>query len=163
MWNGFLTLDGTLWQILFRVVIVYIFMLVALRLFGKRELGQLSAFDLTLLLLIANTVQNAMTGPDTSLDGGILAAVALLALSYAVTWLDSRSILFRKAVIGVPTVLAAKGAVIQRALRREDITEEEFMAALREHGVESMNDVALAVMEVDGSISVIPKDTSQKK
>ncbi len=156
--SGLLTLNGTLWQIMLRTAIVFVAVIAGLRLFGKRELGQLSTFDLVLLLLIANTVQNAMTGPDTSLDGGLVAAAVLLVLNYVMSALGVRYRLFRHALSGVPTVLITNGHVNERALSREDITREEMEAALREHNVMAAKDVALAVLEVDGSISVIPKE-----
>ncbi len=149
--------DGTLWQIALRTAIVFIALITALRLFGKRELGQVSTFDLVLLLLIANTVQNAMTGPDTSLDGGIVAASVLLLLNFGLATASARWGILRHAVIGVPTVLVNQGQVVESALRRQDITSEELSAALREHGVTRMSDVALAVLEVDGDITVVPK------
>lgn len=152
-----LTLDGSLWLIMLRTAIVFVAVLAGLRVFGKRELGQLSTFDLVLLLLIANTVQNAMTGPDTSLDGGLIAATVLLALNFGLSELVSRSRLVEREVVGVPTVLITNGTVNAAALRREDLTNEELRAALREHGVEHERDVALAVLETDGSISVITK------
>jgi uncharacterized membrane protein YcaP (DUF421 family) len=149
--------NSTLLQIALRTAIVFVAVIAALRLFGKRELGQLSTFDFALLLLIANTVQNSMTGPDTSLDGGIVAAGMLLALDVGLSAASARWHWFRQAVIGVPTVLVSQGKVNERALRREDITHEELRAALLEHGVEKLADVALAVLEVDGSVSVVPK------
>jgi len=158
--RGLLTLDGTLWQIMLRTVIVFVAVIAGLRLFGKRELGQLSTFDLVLLLLIANTVQNAMVGPDSSLDGGLVAAAVLLILNYGMSSLGVRYRLFRHALSGVPTVLITNGRVNESALQREDITYEEMQAALREHNVLATKDVALAVLEVDGSISVIPKEVN---
>ena len=158
---GILTLDGTLWLIIARTFIVYIFVIAGLRLFGKRELGQLNTFDLVLLLLIANTVQNAMTGPDTSLNGGILAAIVLMLMNYLFSWLNVQFVWFRHAVSGVPTVLINHGTLNQRGLQREDITHEELHAALREHGVDQISDVALAVLEIDGSISVLTNDAGE--
>jgi uncharacterized membrane protein YcaP (DUF421 family) len=130
-----------------------------LRLAGKREIGQMTAFDLVVLLLIANAVQNAMVGPDTSLTGGILAAAVLLVMNSLVARLRLRSARLRGLVEGTPTLLVVHGQVIQEHLRREGVDEQTLMAALREHGVEAVDGVEMAVLEVDGSISVVPVGT----
>ncbi len=129
-------------------------MLAGLRLAGKREIGQMTAFDLVVLLLIANAVQNAMVGPDTSLTGGILAVGVLLVMNTIVSRLRLRLPWFRNLVEGTPTVLVRSGEIIQKSMRREGVDEQTLMAALREHGVAKLENVELAVLEVDGSISI---------
>lgn len=142
--------------IILRTTAVYLVILIGLRLSGKREIGQMTVFDLVVLLLIANAVQNAMVGPDTSLIGGVLAAIVLLAVNALVARLRLRSPRLRHLVEGTPTLLALHGAVIPEHMRREGIDEESLLTALREHGVVDISEVEMAVLEIDGSISVVP-------
>jgi uncharacterized membrane protein YcaP (DUF421 family) len=142
--------------IIVRTAAVYLVILTGLRLSGKREIGQMTVFDLVVLLLIANAVQNAMVGPDTSLIGGVLAAVVLLAINAFVARLRLRSPRLRHLVEGTPTLLVLHGKVIPEHMRGEGIDEESLLAALREHGVAEISEVEMAVLEIDGSISVVP-------
>jgi uncharacterized membrane protein YcaP (DUF421 family) len=139
-----------------RTLVIYIVILAGLRLSGKREVGQMTVFDLVVLLLIANAVQNAMVGPDTSLVGGILAAVVLLLVNAGIARLSLSWPRLRHVVEGTPTLLVLHGEVIAEHMRKEGIDEETLLAALREHGVEKISDVEMAVLEIDGSISVVP-------
>ena len=143
-------------MIVLRTVVVYIVLLLALRLAGKRELGQMTPFDLVVLLIIANAVQTAMVGPDTTLTGGLVAAFVLLGVNRLVDRLGLRSTRVRHVLIGTPTLLVHDGQLVQANLVREGILEDEVLEALREHGVDSPVNVKLAVLEVDGSISVVP-------
>ncbi len=118
----------------------------------------MTPFDLTLLLLLSNAVQNAMTGPDTTLAGGAVAAGTLLLMNYVVADLAGVNRRFRKLVQGQPSLLVHDGRVIEAHMAREHITMDELQRAVREHGIGSMHDVALAVLEVDGSISVLKYD-----
>ncbi len=145
-------------EIVLRCLIVYAFILVGLRLTGKREVGQMTPFDLVLILLIANAVQNAMVGADSSLVGGLIAAGVLLLLNFAVARLVPRSRALASLVKGHATLLVNRGIVLQAHLAHECITNDELMAALREHGVAHLDDVRLAVLEVDGSISVLKNE-----
>jgi len=149
--------------ILVRTLSVYLVILVGLRLSGKREIGQMTVFDLVVLLLIANAVQNAMVGPDTSLVGGILAAVVLLSVNALVARLRLRWPRLRRWVEGTPTLLVLHGKVLPEHIRREGIDEETLLAALREHGVAEIGEVEMAVLEIDGSISVVPVDEGTKR
>lgn len=151
-----LELAVSVWDIALRTAVVYLVVLVGLRLAGKREIGQMTAFDLVVLLLIANAVQNAMVGPDTSLTGGILAALVLLLLNAAVARLRLRWPPLRRLVEGSPTLLVLRGQVLADHLRREGLDQETLEAALREHGVADLSAVDMAVLEIDGSISVVP-------
>jgi len=149
----------TSWAVLLdvalRTTIVYLALLVGLRLTGKRQLGQLSVFDLVLLLVIANAVQNAMVGADTSVWGGLVAAGVLLGWHRVIGWVRRRSKKVARLLGGSPTLLIHNGHVLPDALAREDLTEAELLQALREHGVATPADVRLAVLEPDGMISVI--------
>lgn len=147
------------WEIVARTAIVYVALLIGLRLAGKRELGQMTPFDLVVILLIANAVQNAMVGPDTSVTGGIIAAAALISINYAVALGRQRLPWLRRGVEGSPTLLISDGKFITEHLRREGLDEDEVMMAIREHGVASPEEVRLAVLETDGSISIVPTST----
>jgi len=145
--------------IVVRTVSVYLFILVAFRLSGKREVGQLAPFDFALILLIANAVQNAMVGPDTSLAGGLVAAGVLLTVNFALGRLAARNRKVERALRGQARILVNRGRVHDDALRSESISHEELLQALRENGCGTLADCRLAVLEVDGSISVIPQKT----
>jgi uncharacterized membrane protein YcaP (DUF421 family) len=144
--------------IMLRTLVVYVVVLAGVRLSGKREVGQMTPFDLTLLLLISNSVQNAMTGPDTSLAGGVVAAVTLLVMNYLIAEVAGGNRRFRRFVEGQPSLLVHDGEVIASHLAREHIGMDQLHTAMREHGISTMHDVALAVLEVDGSISFLKYD-----
>ncbi len=146
-----------LW-IFLRTATIYVVVLAGVRLSGKREVGQMTPFDLTLLLLISNAVQNAMTGPDTSLIGGVVAAATLLVLNYFVAEVSGGNRRFRKFVQGQPSLLVHDGQVITAHMAREHVSIDELQRSLREHGIANTKDVALAVLEVDGSISCLKYD-----
>jgi uncharacterized membrane protein YcaP (DUF421 family) len=145
-------------NIALRTAVIYAVVLLGVRLSGKREVGQMTPFDLTLLLLISNAVQNAMTGPDTSLIGGVVAASTLLILNYFVADLSGINRRFRKFIQGQPSLLVHDGQIITSHMAREHVSMDELERALREHGIASYHDVALAVLEVDGSISCLKYD-----
>ncbi|HZQ68530.1 MAG TPA: YetF domain-containing protein [Terriglobales bacterium] len=145
-------------EIALRTAVVYAVVLLGVRLSGKREVGQMTPFDLTLLLLISNGVQNAMTGPDTSLLGGVVAAATLLVLNYIVAEFSGVNRRFRKFVQGQPSLLVHDGKVIESHMAKEHVSMDELQRALREHGLASYHEVALGVLEVDGSISFLKYD-----
>jgi uncharacterized membrane protein YcaP (DUF421 family) len=145
-------------QIALRTGVIYLVVLIGVRLSGKREVGQMTPFDLTLLLLLSNSVQNAMTGPDTSLMGGVIAATTLLLLNYGIGTLSGRNREFRRVVQGEPSLLVHDGTAIESHMAREHVSMDELERALREHGIANVKDVALAVLEVDGSISCMKYD-----
>lgn len=143
-------------ELVVRATLVYVVVLVGLRVAGKREVGQFTPFDLVLVLLIANAVQNAMVGADTSLLGGVIAAVTLLVVNFIVGRFTEKSPAARRLILGQPRILIHEGVVQRSALEREGITEDELLGAIREHGLQDIPEVRLAVLEVDGSISVVP-------
>ena len=145
-------------QIVLRTGVIYLLVLIGVRLSGKREVGQMTPFDLTLLLLLSNSVQNAMTGPDTSLLGGAVAASTLLVFNYLVADVSGGSRRFRKLVQGEPSLLVHDGKVIESHMEKERVSMDELHRALREHGIQSVDQVALSVLEVDGSISCLKYD-----
>jgi uncharacterized membrane protein YcaP (DUF421 family) len=142
-------------MIVLRTVVVYAFILVGLRVAGKREVGQLAPFDFALILLIANAVQNAMVGSDTSLVGGLTAAAVLLLLNWGLGRLALRSHRFEHVLRGHARVLISRGRVLQHGLDAEGLTHQDLMQALRENGCPTVEDCRLAVIEVDGTISVV--------
>ncbi len=145
-------------QIVLRTGVIYLLVLIGVRLSGKREVGQMTPFDLTLLLLLSNSVQNAMTGPDTSLAGGAVAAATLLIFNYLVADVSGGSRRFRKLVQGQPSLLVHDGKIIESHMEKERVSMDELHRALREHGIQSVDQVALSVLEVDGSISCLKYD-----
>lgn len=145
-------------EIILRTAIIYFVVLAGVRLSGKREVGQMTPFDLTLLLLISNAVQNAMTGPDNSLAGGIAAAATLLVMNYLIAELSGTNRRFRKMVEGQPSLLIHDGKIIAAHMAKEHVSMDELERAMREHGINTYQDVALGVLEVDGSISFLKYD-----
>lgn len=147
-------------EIIARTAIVYGAILIGLRLGGKREIGQMTAFDLVVILLIANAVQNAMVGSDVSVTGGLVAAAVLLVLNFALGVARERIPLLRRAVQGEPTLLVSHGEFLESHLRREGIDDDLVMMAIREHGIGELKDVEMAVLETDGSISIVPRNSN---
>ena len=139
-------------------VAVYIFMVVAIRLFGKKELAQLSITDLVFILLISNSVQNAMVGSDSTLSGGLVAASSLFIVNYLFKYLLYRFPNLGSMVHGADMMLIYKGQVNQSNLAKARITMAELLEAVREHGVAEIREVDLAVLEADGNISIISSE-----
>jgi uncharacterized membrane protein YcaP (DUF421 family) len=145
--------------IIYRTAIVYGVIVIGLRVTGNRQLGQMTPFDLVLILLIANAVQNAMVGTDVSIFGGLAAAVTLLALNRLTALVTDRLPIFRRALEGQPILLINNGALIEEHVRRAGLTDELVLQSIREHGFENETQVHLAVLEIDGTISIVPSGT----
>jgi uncharacterized membrane protein YcaP (DUF421 family) len=145
-------------DIVLRSLAVYVFMLAAIRLTGKKELSQLNTTDVVLILLISNAVQNAMVGNNTSLLGGLVAAAVLFALSYLLKKVMFKSKTIRDLLTEKPEILIHNGNLDFSMLSKLGITDEELREAIREHGVEKYKEVKLAIMEADGNISIISGD-----
>ncbi|GBL35667.1 UPF0702 transmembrane protein YrbG [Filimonas sp.] len=143
-------------------VIIYLFIIVAIRIFGKKELSQLSVVDLVFILLISNSVQNAMVGDNNEVQGGIAAALGLFISNYIFKWLLRAFPQFSKIAQGDKIMLIHEGHLMKENLKRSMLSMEELEQVVREHGVKSITDVNLAVLEVDGNISVLSKDYSHK-
>ena len=148
--------DVSVLEKILRAAAVYLFLLVAFRLSGKRQIGQLTPFDLVVLLVISNIVQNAMIGNDNSVVGGLIGATTVLVLNYIVVELTFRSKRLRRLVEAQPTLLIHDGRVLHANLRSERVTLDDLNAALRRAGVGDPAGVRAAVLEENGSISVIP-------
>ena len=149
-------------EIVVRVAIVYLFLVVVLRISGKREVGQMSILELIVVLLISDAVQNSMVGDNTTVWAGPVAVLTLLGLDYALAWFTRRSKRFRKVIEGEPRLLVRDGRLLRKALREEKLGADEVETAVRAHGLAKIADVQEAVLETDGSISVIPKSDAQK-
>lgn len=149
-------------SVISRTVAVYFFVILAIRLFGKKELTQLSVVDLVFILLISNSVQSAMIGENTTLTGGLIAASSLFFVNYLLKYLLYRSKKISDFFQGSPFMLIYKGKVLKEHLNRAKITMDELEAVVREHGVESVSKVDLAVLEVDGNISILSEDFRRK-
>ncbi len=147
--------DISLVEKLIRSVAVYLFLLVAFRVAGKRQLGQMTAFDLVVLLIISNVVQNAVIGNDNSLGGGLFGATVIFLLNGLVAWLTFRFKRVERLVEHAPTLLVKGGQILRDNLRRERLSMPEFRAALRRHGVVSVRDVRYVILEEDGHITVL--------
>jgi uncharacterized membrane protein YcaP (DUF421 family) len=142
--------------------VVYLFITLAIRVFGKKELAQLSVLDLVFILLISNAVQNAMVGSDTSLSGGLIAAGTLFLLNFIFKYLLYRSRKLTRLLEGDPVILVSEGSINDQNLRKLRITTDELLEAIREHGVQSIQDVNLAILEVDGNISILSHNFSKR-
>lgn len=151
-----------LYFVIIRSAVIYAFIIIALRIFGKRELSQLSVVDLVFILLISNSVQNAMVGPSTSLMSGILAAGTLFLLNSTLEIFLYKSKGFSKFIQGDPLMLIYDGKVIKEHLKKAKISDDELEAAVREHGVKEFSEVDLAVLERDGNISVLSNNYTKK-
>ena len=142
-------------DIIIRSAAVYLFMLIALRIFGKKELSQLNTADVILILLISNSVQNAMVGSDTSLWGGLAAAAVLFAINFSLKKLMYKYKTFSDFMLEKPEILIHEGKMDFKALSKLNITNDELKEAIREHGIEHFSEVKLAMLEIDGNISII--------
>ncbi len=138
-------------------------MVIAIRLFGKNQLSQLNAGDVVLLLLISNAVQNAMVGENTSLQGGLIAALVLFIANFIVKRFMFSNRKFESFLEDDPVILVKDGKVDEQALNRVKISRSELDEAVREHGVDGIENVKLSVLEVDGNISVISEDEHSKQ
>jgi len=142
---------------------IYLLIILALRIFGKKELAQLSVVDLVFILLISNSVQDAMVSTEhEKFIGGLMAAATLFILNYVLKFISFRSPKVTFLLQGEPVMLIHNGKLLTPNLRKEKITEAELHAAIREHGVESFHDVDLAVMETDGNISILSHNYNKR-
>jgi uncharacterized membrane protein YcaP (DUF421 family) len=138
-----------------RGIVIYAGLLIALRLFGKREVGQFTLYDLVFILLVANALQPAITGPDTSLGGGFVLIVVLVGTNFLVGKLDSMP-RFHRLFTAAPAIIVRNGKYIPEVMRKEGVDQAEVEMSMREHGIVDMKEVQLAVLEPDGTISIVP-------
>jgi uncharacterized membrane protein YcaP (DUF421 family) len=146
------------WEFVIRCVVIDAVLLVALRIFGKRELGQFTLYDLVLILLVANAVQPAMTGPDSSLLGGLIIIATLIMFNFIISRLDANR-LFHRLLVPPPRIIIEGGHYLQGAMEHEGVDHEAVETAIREHGINDVSEVRLGVLEPDGTISIVPTDS----
>ena len=153
MWN----LSVPWWELVLRSAVVYGFLLVLLRMAGKRQVGQLAPFDLVLLLVLSNAVQNSMNGGDNSLIGGLISAFVLVGLNHVIGIATFRSSRLEAIIEGRPQILVHNGRLSDEVMSRAKLTHHELNAALRQSGCANVSEVQAAILENNGSISVLPK------
>lgn len=154
MWQELMRFNVAPVNLAVRALVVYLSVLILLRISGKRQLGQMGATEFVAILLISNAVQNAMNGGDNSLAGGLLLAAVLIALSTLISFLTYRSGFFSTIFEGTPTLLVHKGKLIHRHMVKERLSESELKALLRKQGIHAVHEIATAVLEADGTLSV---------
>jgi uncharacterized membrane protein YcaP (DUF421 family) len=145
------------WEFVLRALLVYGFLLITLRLTGKRQVGQLAPFDLVLLLVLSNAVQNSMNGGDNSVGAGFILVATLLAVNGLMGWITWRSKRAEIFLEGRPQILIHNGVMDERILATERITQHELMASVRQAGLTDLADVRVAILENNGRINVIAK------
>jgi len=150
-------LSAPWWVFVLRATAIYVLVMVLVRLSGKRAVGQFTPFDLVLLILIGNAVQNGINGGDNSLSAAAIMATTLIGLNYALALVTSRSRRAERVIEGVPVLLARDGQVFEAALRRELVSRHDFDEALRMNDISDVADVELALLETNGHISVVAK------
>ena len=138
-----------------RASVVYLAILLLMRLAGKRQVGQMGAGEFTAILLISNAVQNSMNGGDNSITGGLILATVIVTLSYLISYLTFRSKPLEHLIQGHPTILIHKGIILKANLKSEHLTHEDLLIALRKQGVHEIKDIETAILESDGSVSLI--------
>lgn len=151
------TLSIPWWEFVIRCILVYVFLMVILRITGKRQVGQLAPFDLVLLLVLSNAVQNSMTGGDNSLLGGVIAATTLVLLNYLLGIVTARNKRLELLLEGRPQVLIHNGELFEDVMVKAQLTHHELNAALRQAGCICVEDVRSAILENNGSISVVTR------
>ena len=159
MWK----LSAPWWEFVVRGAIVYFFLLILLRVTGKRQVGQLAPFDLVLLLILSNGVQNAMNGGDNSVLSGLILATTLIFLNHGLGYLTYRSRKAETLIEGEPAILIRHGCLMKKAMESQRISELELQTALRNAGCERVEDVYLAILENTGHVSVLKNDDITKR
>ena len=154
--------EAPIWELIARGITIYIFLVVVLRLAGRREMGQLSSFDLVLLLILSNAVQNSMNAGDNSLVGGMISALTLIAINWIVGWAAYRFVWFERIVQGRPTRIVTDGKVHVAALSRERITLEELHSALRKQGIFTIGECRRVILEADGTLTAVRRDVPHR-
>lgn len=154
MWNSLMHFDVMPANLIIRAAVVYLSVLIMLRLGGKRQIGQMGATEFVAILLISNAVQNAMNGGDNSLIGGLVLASVLIILSAAISFLTFRSRIFSALFEGTPRVLIHNGKIVEKNRRKELLSISELHTLLRKQGIFKIDDIRVAILESDGSLSV---------
>ncbi len=156
MWN----IAVPWWELVLRCVVVYTFLILLLRIGGKRQIGQLAPFDLVLLLVLSNSVQNSMNAGDNSLVGGLISAATLVGINAVFGFVTYRSKKLEALIEGRPQVLIHNGRIFEEVMKRAQLTHHELNAALRDAGCSCPAEVHMAILENTGAISVVPRTGS---
>jgi uncharacterized membrane protein YcaP (DUF421 family) len=151
------------WEFIVRAVVVYAFLLILLRFTGKRQVGQLAPFDLVLLLVLSNAVQNSMNGNDGTITSGLILATTLVGLNWLVGWATFHSKRLERIIEGRPTILIHDGVINHKSLECVQMTTHELKAALRAEGCAREEDVRFAILENNGHVTVIRKEEHNRK
>lgn len=146
------------WEFVLRAVVVYVVLLAMIRMSGKRTMGQFTAFDMLLIVLLGNAVQNALLGRDTSMTGGLLLAATLISLNWLVGFATARNKHAERLLEGAPVVLARNGHVYREVLKRELVSRDDFAKAMRESGCSDVSLVRLALLETNGQITIMQRE-----
>jgi uncharacterized membrane protein YcaP (DUF421 family) len=161
MWNAMFDLHLSLGEKIIRAVVIYLFLVVALRLVGKRELSQLNTLDFVVLLAVANAVQNGLIGADNSVTGAVVGAIVLFAVNSALAWVLFRNGRLQRLVEGTPTDLMRDGRILEHALEREELTRDDLLVEIQSAGADSFDDVSSAKLLPNGKVIVEQKEANQ--
>jgi uncharacterized membrane protein YcaP (DUF421 family) len=161
MWNAMFDLHLSLGEKVIRAVIIYLFLVIALRLVGKRELAQLNTLDFVVLLAVANAVQNGLIGSDNSVTGAVVGATVLFAVNSALAYVLFRNSRLQKLVEGTPTELIRDGQILEKALKQQGLTHDDLLEEIQSAGADTFEDVRTAKLLPNGKVIVVPKDTNQ--
>ena len=161
MWNAMFDLQLTLGEKVIRAVVIYLFLVIALRLGGKRELSQLNTLDFVVLLAVANAVQNGLIGADNSVTGAVVGASVLFVVDGVLAFVVYRSRRAQHIIEGTPSLLIKNGEILEDQLRREELTHDDLLAALQSSGAATFDDVERASLEPSGKVVFVPKEPSQ--
>lgn len=155
--DGLLELSAPWWSFVLRAVVIYVVVMVLVRISGKRAVGQFTPFDLVLLILIGNAVQNGMNGGDNSLTGALILSVVLIGLNYLAALLSARSATARRWIEGESVELARDGHIFREVLKRQLVSRADFDKAMRESGCSELDHIERAIMETNGHITIITR------
>lgn len=161
MWNAMFDLHLSLGEKVIRAIAIYLFLVIALRLVGKRELSQLNTLDFVVLLAVANAVQNGLIGADNSVTGAVAGATVLFLVDGALAFVLYRNSRLQRVVEGTPTVLIEDGQVLEDALRREEMTRDDLLVEIQSAGAATLDEVRTASLQPSGKVIVVPKETNQ--
>ena len=161
MWNAVFDLDPTVYEKIIRAVVIYVFLVLALRIVGKRELAQLNTLDFVVLLAVANAVQNGLIGADNSVTGAVIGATVLFVVNSVLAYVVFRSNRLRHLVEGSPTELIRDGQILEDALRQQQLTHDDLLEEIQSAGADTFDDVQTARLLPNGKVIVIPRTTNQ--
>jgi uncharacterized membrane protein YcaP (DUF421 family) len=161
MWNAMFDLHLSLGEKVIRAIAIYLFLVIALRLVGKRELSQLNTLDFVVLLAVANAVQNGLIGADNSVTGAVVGATVLFVVNTALAFVLFRNRRLHRLVEGTPTVLIQDGKILENALRRQEMTHDDLLEEIQSAGADTFDDVRTAELLPNGKVIVIPKEKTQ--